>query len=64
MPTKELSAILKTVTISVDTGNTAAITVLLSTINCAISRTMSVSCSFVKLSTLFTSEVRSAKNVK
>lgn len=64
MLTKEFSAVLKTVTISVDTGSTAAITVLLSTINCAISSTMSASCSFVKLSTLSTSDVRSAKNVK
>jgi len=64
MLTKEFRAILNTVTVSVDIGRTAAITVLRSTINCAISSTMSVSCSLVKLSTLSTSEVRSARNVK
>jgi len=64
MLTKEFRAILNTVTVSVDIGRTAAITVLRSTINCAISSTMSVSCSLVKLSTLSTSEVRSARKVK
>jgi len=64
MLTKEFRAILNTVTVSVDIGRTAAITVLRSTINWAISSTISVSCSLVKLSTLSTSEVRSARNVK